>query len=606
MNLLHSWARALGGEVSGDQVLCPGPGHSAKDRSLSVKIGEDGEPIVYSHADDDWKFCRDYVRQRIGMGPFKPNGGRKTVASYDFCDPATGAVRYRKERVEAAGGAKSFFITPKGRGGSDPLLYGGERLADLAEGQHVFVVEGEKMVNRLRELGAAAVSGDSGFESKWLPAHAGLLRGLSVVLWPDSDEPGEKYAANAAKCLKGSAASLRVVRPFGKPNGAKGRDVCDWTGNADDLAELVAGAEPYEAIEQKPEPPAPLQIINIASFAGRPVPERDWFVPDVIIANRVTILSGNGGDGKSLLAAQLAIATVTATGWIGYLPKPGGALYASAEDDPGELHRRIADIIEGRDDLSFEAMDGFDIINLAERDALFVKPEGRAGTLTETVLFTQIKAAIAELRPILFVTDALANVYGGDENVRTQAAQFIALLDRLAMANSVTVILIAHPSLSGISSGSGMSGNTHWNNGARGRLYLEPAMDNDGEPDPCLRKLTIKKNNYGPKGTSVALKWDRGRFLLMGGEGSFERMAAEAKDDSLFLKLLKVATEQGRTVSPNPSNAFAPTVFAGMPDAGGVKAPKLKAAMERLLRDKKIAVVEIGPPSARKAILVET
>ena len=39
---LQSWARALGGEVSGGQVLCPGPGHSAKDRSLSVKIGEDG------------------------------------------------------------------------------------------------------------------------------------------------------------------------------------------------------------------------------------------------------------------------------------------------------------------------------------------------------------------------------------------------------------------------------------------------------------------------------------------------------------------------------------------------------------------------------------
>ena len=43
---LQSWARALGGEVSGDQVLCPGPGHSPKDRSLSVKIGKDGQPVV--------------------------------------------------------------------------------------------------------------------------------------------------------------------------------------------------------------------------------------------------------------------------------------------------------------------------------------------------------------------------------------------------------------------------------------------------------------------------------------------------------------------------------------------------------------------------------
>ena len=355
---------------------------------------------------------------------------------------------------------------------------------------------------------------------------------------------------------------------------------------------------------QKPSQP-PLDIINVASFAGKPVPPRNWFIPDVIIADRVTMFSGNGGDGKSLLAKQLSVATVTGTDWIGFLPKQGGVLYASAEDGPDEIHRRLADIIAGRDDLSFEAMDGFSIINLSATDAIFMKPEGRTGTLAATALFFQIEAKVEELRPVLLVTDALANVYAGDENVRTQVAQFIALLDRLAITKQVTIILIAHPSLSGILSGTGSSGNTHWNNGARGRLYLEPATDKDGEPDPCLRKLTIMKSNYGPKGISVAMRWDRGRFLLMGGEGSFERMAAEAKDESLFLKLLKIAAEQGRTVSPFGGRNYAPSVFADMPDANKTKAPKFKAAMERLLRDKKIVVVEIGVPSKRRATIVE-
>jgi putative DNA primase/helicase len=234
-------------------VLCPGPGHSPKDRSLSVKIGRDGQLVVHSHAGDDWKECRDYVRQRLGMEPFKPNGSRKTVATYEFRDPASGEARYRKERVESADGTKSFFFKPAGRNGCEPLLYGAERLADVTSEQPVFIVEGEKKVDRLRELGAAAVSGDSGSSSKWLPAHADLLRGLAIILWPDSDEPGEKYAARAAGCLRNSAASLKVVRPFGPPNGAKGRDVCDWTGNADDLAALTAGAEPYVAREQLDE-----------------------------------------------------------------------------------------------------------------------------------------------------------------------------------------------------------------------------------------------------------------------------------------------------------------------------------------------------------------
>ena len=33
---LQDLATLLGGDVDGDRVLCPGPGHSADDRSLSV------------------------------------------------------------------------------------------------------------------------------------------------------------------------------------------------------------------------------------------------------------------------------------------------------------------------------------------------------------------------------------------------------------------------------------------------------------------------------------------------------------------------------------------------------------------------------------------
>jgi putative DNA primase/helicase len=68
MTDLRSIARALGGEVSGRQVLAPGPGHSPRDRSLSVKlIGAPGGFVVHSHAGDDWQECRDYVRERLRL-----------------------------------------------------------------------------------------------------------------------------------------------------------------------------------------------------------------------------------------------------------------------------------------------------------------------------------------------------------------------------------------------------------------------------------------------------------------------------------------------------------------------------------------------------------
>ncbi len=76
-------ARKLGGEVfGGDTILCPGPGHSPKDRSLSVKLipTAPDEFLVHSHAGDDWRECRDYVRERLGLPRWEPGDEqRRTV-----------------------------------------------------------------------------------------------------------------------------------------------------------------------------------------------------------------------------------------------------------------------------------------------------------------------------------------------------------------------------------------------------------------------------------------------------------------------------------------------------------------------------------------------
>jgi hypothetical protein len=61
---LHSLAYALGGEVAGKSTLVvPGPRHSTRDRSPAVGLdpaAPDGF-LVFSHAGDDWRECRDYV-----------------------------------------------------------------------------------------------------------------------------------------------------------------------------------------------------------------------------------------------------------------------------------------------------------------------------------------------------------------------------------------------------------------------------------------------------------------------------------------------------------------------------------------------------------------
>ena len=67
---LRTLARALDGEVSGFQVLAPGPGHSRRDRSLSIRLSAQAPDgfVVHSYAGDDFAACRDHVADRIGLG----------------------------------------------------------------------------------------------------------------------------------------------------------------------------------------------------------------------------------------------------------------------------------------------------------------------------------------------------------------------------------------------------------------------------------------------------------------------------------------------------------------------------------------------------------
>jgi putative DNA primase/helicase len=67
-------ARVLGGEISGRQILAPGPGHSPQDRSLSIRISSDAPDgfIVHSFAGDDPIAAKNYVRERLGLPEWQP------------------------------------------------------------------------------------------------------------------------------------------------------------------------------------------------------------------------------------------------------------------------------------------------------------------------------------------------------------------------------------------------------------------------------------------------------------------------------------------------------------------------------------------------------
>lgn len=72
-------AKLLGGEATGARVLCPGPGHSHTDRSLSVWFRPDTPDgyIVHSFAGDDPLRCKDHVRERLRLSEWRPSAPAK-------------------------------------------------------------------------------------------------------------------------------------------------------------------------------------------------------------------------------------------------------------------------------------------------------------------------------------------------------------------------------------------------------------------------------------------------------------------------------------------------------------------------------------------------
>jgi putative DNA primase/helicase len=126
---LRSIAVALGGVVSGRQVLAPGPGHSPQDRSLAVRPSPEAPDgvLIHSHAGDDWRQCREYVRSRLGLPAWHPGDGNERqrtiqpshVDKWDFAAvDAQANERRRTEddlvRIERAQKIWNEAIDPRG------------------------------------------------------------------------------------------------------------------------------------------------------------------------------------------------------------------------------------------------------------------------------------------------------------------------------------------------------------------------------------------------------------------------------------------------------------------------------------------------------------
>lgn len=395
-----------------------------------------------------------------------------------------------------------------------------------------------------------------------------------------------------------------------------------------------------------------LVLINAATFGQRTVKERTWLVDGLIPEHNVTLFGGDGGTGKSLLILQLAFSVATGSPWLGRRVPRGNVLFVSAEDEPDEIHRRLARILQG-EGKDFSDLADFNILSLSDRAAVLVKSaKSDDGKLLRTPLYHYFCQTVDRLRPSLVILDTLADFYAGDENNRTETREFVSLLRRMAIKSSATIVLLSHPSQHGMTTGAGTSGSTAWSNSCRSRLYFETDAQrtkattrrgSKAEFDPDVRYLLLKKANYSRSGAELRVRWSDGRFVedtsfldLDGGSGfattgrsqaaksakgarssaktptaadispaaqsaTAGPVSAKGRDASdIVLSLVKTYLDAGRVLSPRGGRNSAPKILADDELAKGFSKMELKNAMEKLLQQGILSEKKTGYPSRER------
>ena len=110
-------------------------------------------------------------------------------------------------------------------------------------------------------------------------------------------------------------------------------------------------------------------------------------------------------------------------------------------------------------------------------------------------------------------------------------------------------------------------------------------IDHDMKTD--VRTLIVGKANYAQRGEEIRFVWVDWSFVLERdlSSGQARQLAANRRAevaDEAFMRCLDLSTERRRNVSHYPGSNCAPKIFAGMPEANGIKKDEFAAAMERL------------------------
>jgi hypothetical protein len=388
-------AKSLGNarRANGQWVAsCPVPGHGKgngdKNPSLSISINDDGKPLFHCHGGctqedvfntiKDMQLLPELEERPDPLANIKPLPQVQFDHEWEYQDENKTTV-FVKQRLRIGESGKTYRLYKVDADGRRHTTLGDARIVpyNLPElldaksaGRIIYLVEGEKAADALATLKVTATTAHTGAGS-WPEAITEYFAGANVVILPDNDLPGWRYAQKAVDAIWPIAKNVKVVDLGLQGQGDDAYEfIHEQAKTREDLIELVKATHkltstdvtiperlvalkldaPIDATPQQqpapediakefaPDPAAeakpakPIKTVNIESWDDIQDEPVEWLIHGVLPVKAFAALYGPPGSFKSFIALDMAEAIATGRPWMGNpIERQGAVLYLCGE-----------------------------------------------------------------------------------------------------------------------------------------------------------------------------------------------------------------------------------------------------------------------------------
>lgn len=341
--------------------------------------------------------------------------------------------------------------------------------------------------------------------------------------------------------------------------------------------------------------------LDWADLSMREPPPRKWAIKGWFGFGHTTLLVGQGGIGKTLIAQQIGSCLAVGKAFIDEATPASKVLMWACEDDHDELWRRQIAISRWMRMGLDEYAGNLQIIPRHGLDNALVSTE--YGRLISTPTLGLLKQQAHDEKAEIVILDNVAQLYGGSENDRHSVTSFLNWL--AGALEGMAVLLLAHPSRGAASE---FSGSSAWENVARTRLYLGatlPDQKAEEEPSAEVRYLSRRKSNYSNKDYRRC-QYKDGVLIpdqVMAEGGIISTLRASKAERVVLSGVAKLADMGIYGSDAYNSPRYLPRAIGEYKLNDGLTKTEMGEAMRRLMLDGRLAKSEVAKDGRRNPVL---